>query len=157
MKKTILMTALLSGVVMTAAAAQGAEQRERPDFATLDLNGDGGITLEEMQAQGAAWFAEADTDGDGALSVAEMTAAAQARAADRAAQMLERLDANGDGLLQQSEMQPRGGAGMERMFSRLDSNEDGTITEAEFAAAKERFGERRGGRHGEGHGPRGRG
>ena len=153
MKTTILMAALLSGVVMTAAAAQGAEHRERPDFATLDINGDGGITLEEMQAQGAARFAEADTDGDGALSVAEMTAAAQARAADRAAQMLERLDDNGDGLLQQSEMQPRGGAGMERMFSRLDVDENGIISAAEFEAAKERMGRR----HGEGHGPRGRG
>lgn len=157
MKKTILMAALLSGVVMTAAAAQGAEHRERPDFATLDINGDGGVTLEEMQARGAARFAEADTDADGALSVAEMTAAAQARAADRAAQMLERLDANGDGLLQQSEMQPRGGAGMARMFSRLDTNDDGSISEAEFAAAKERFGEGRGGHQGKGHGPRGRG
>ena len=62
MKKTILMAALLSGVVMTAAAAQGAEDRGRPDFATLDLNGDGGVTLEEMQAQAAARFADADVD-----------------------------------------------------------------------------------------------
>lgn len=157
MKTTILMAALLSGVVITAAAAQGAGPRERPDFATLDLNGDGGVTLEEMQGQGAARFAQADTDGDGALSLAEMTAQAQAQAAERAAQMLARLDENGDGLLQQSEMQPRGGDRLERMFSRFDTDADGTISADEFEAAKEQFGQGRGHRDGEGRGPRGRG
>lgn len=150
MKTTILMATLLSGVVMTAAAAQGPGHQNRPDFATLDMDGDGGITLEEMQTHGQLRFEEADIDGDGALSVAEITAAAQARAA----RMLERLDADGDGLLQPSEMQARRGAGFARMFERIDADGDGAITESEFEAAKERFGERRGGK---GHGPRDRG
>ncbi|WP_439154782.1 EF-hand domain-containing protein [Yoonia sp.] len=157
MKTTILLTALLSGAMMTAAAAQGAGHQNRPDFATLDLNSDGGVTMEEMQAQGQARFTAADTDGDGALSVAEMTAAAQARAGARAAQMLERLDSNGDGLLQQAEMQPRGGARLDRMFARLDADADGMISEAEFAAAQDHFGGGKGMHRGDGHGPRDRG
>lgn len=152
MKKTILVAALLSGVVITAAAAQGAGQQNRPDFATLDMDGDGGITMEEMQARGQARFSATDTDGDGALSLEELTAAAQARAVARAAQMLERMDTNGDGLLQQAEMQTRGGAGLERMFARLDADSDGVISEDEFSAAKERFSARNGMHRDGGHG-----
>lgn len=153
MKNTILVAALLTGVVTTAAAAQGAGHQNRPDFATLDLNGDGSITLEELNAQGQARFAATDTDGDGALSLEELTAAAQARAVARAAQMLERMDTNGDGLLQQAEMQPRGGAGLERMFARLDADSDGVISEAEFAPAQERFAARKGRFRDGGNGP----
>lgn len=157
MKTTILIAALLSGAMMTAAVAQGAGHQNRPDFATLDLNSDGGVTMEEMQTQGQARFAAADTDGDGALSVAEMTAAAQARAGARAAQMLGDLDTNGDGLLQQAEMQPRGGDRLDRMFTRLDADADGAISEAEFAAARDHTGAGMGTHRGHGHGAPDRG
>ena len=154
MKNTILRAALLAGVVMSAGAAQAQGHRDRPDFATLDANGDGVVTMAELQAQGDARFAARDTNGDGALSAAELQAAGAEHAAERAARMLERLDANGDGLLQQSELQARGGDRMAQMFDRADANDDGAISEAEFAAAKER--RREGGRrHGEGRGPRG--
>lgn len=155
MKTQILMAALVAGVVMTAGAASaqgfGGEHGERPDFATLDANGDGGITLDELQAQGAARFAEHDTDGDGALSAEELIAAANGRAADRAAQMIARLDANDDGVLQQEEMRPRGGDMGARMFGRVDADNDGILTEAEFEAAMDRHGDHRG------HGMRDRG
>ena len=149
MKKRILMIALFSGTVMMAGAVQAQGQRGGPDFATLDADGDGILTQEEMESRGAARFAEADTDGDGGLSADELTAAAAARAAERTARMLERLDTNGDGLLQQTEMQPRGDrAG--KMFERMDTDGDGGISEAEFDAARARLMERRGERHGQG-------
>ena len=144
MKTRILMAALLSGLVVVAGAAQADNHRERPDFATLDANGDGVVTLEELQARGEARFAEMDTNGDGALSAEELTAAADARAADRVTRMIERFDENGDGLLQQAELPERGGDRAERMFERVDADEDGAISEEEFEAVKERFGERRG-------------
>ena len=154
MKRQILMAALLSGLVVAAGAASADGHRgERPDFATLDLNGDGMLSLEELQNQGEARFAAADTNGDGGLSAEELIAAAGARAAERAEQMIERHDENGDGVLQIDEM-PRPGDRADRMFDRVDADEDGLISEAEFEAAKDRMGERRGGRD---HGSRGRG
>ena len=109
MKSKILMAALLSSVVLAAGAAQAEEHRERPDFATLDLNSDGSLSLEELQAQGQARFANVDANADGALSAEELIAAAGNRASDRAARMIERHDDNGDGLLQIDEMPRRGG------------------------------------------------
>lgn len=157
MKRQILMAAVLSGLVIAAGAASADNQRgegERPDFATLDLNGDGALSLEELQAQRDARFAEIDTDGDGGISAEEMIAHAGQRAEDRAARMIERLDENGDGVLQMDEMPDRGADRAERMFDRIDENEDGVISAEEFEAAKERMGDRRGDR---GKGPRGRG
>ena len=163
MKTPILMAAIVAGfgLVGTDAQAQG-----RADFATLDSNGDGQITMEELAAQGAARFATADTNGDGALSEAELLARASERAEGRAAsivaRMLERLDANEDGLIQQTEMPTPDGTRAERRFERADANDDGAISAEEFEAASERGGDgRRGhkggkrGGHGEGRGGRG--
>ena len=142
MKTKILMAALLAGLVATAGAVQAQSERERPDFATLDLNGDGALTLEEMQAQGEARFAATDANGDGALSVEELIVTANERSAGRVGQMIERLDANGDGALQPDEMPIRGGGRLERMFDRVDADDNGAISEEEFEIAKERRGNR---------------
>ncbi|WP_342068627.1 EF-hand domain-containing protein [Yoonia algicola] len=159
MKTKILTAALLSGLVLAAGAAQAENHRERPDFATLDVNGDGALTLEEMQSRSQARFADMDTDGDGALSADEMAAQATTRAAERAAAMIARFDDNADGLLQQGEMPSRGERRAAQMFDRVDADSDGVISAEEFEAAKARMGERRGegrGNH-RGDGPRDRG
>lgn len=155
MKIRMMTAALLSGVVLAAGAAQAENHRERPDFATLDLNGDGALTLEEMQSRGQARFAEMDANGDGALSAEELSAAAAARAADRAAMMISRFDDDGDGLLQQEEMPTRAENRAARMFDSVDADGDGTISAEEFDAAKMRMGERHG--QGRGHGSKDRG
>ncbi|MFT6076523.1 MAG: Ca2+-binding EF-hand superfamily protein [Yoonia sp.] len=143
MKSKILMAALLSGAVLAAGAAQAKEHRERPDFVTLDLNGDGSLSLEELQAQGQARFANVDTNADGALSAEELIAAARDRASERAARMIERQDDNGDGVLQIDEMPSRGdGDRAEQMFERVDADSDGAISQEEFETAKERQGGR---------------
>ena len=129
MKTIILSAALVAGFALSADA-QG--RGPGPDFATLDRDGDGRITLEELEGQAEARFAAADANGDGGLSAEEMAAAMQARMGERAARMLERLDTDGDGLLQPAEMRPRGGEGMERMFGHLDADGDGAISAAEF-------------------------
>ena len=163
MKTKVLMAAVIAGLLVTAGAvsAQGRPGGgERPDFATLDANGDGMITVEELAAVHANRFANMDADGDGAVSLEELIAAANARASAQASQMLERMDENGDGLLQADEMQPPRGPSADRMLSHMDEDGDGMISEEEFdAKAQERGG--RGGRGDRGdrgnHGHKGRG
>lgn len=148
MKTQVLITAMAVGLSLTAfdAAAFGrGGGAERPDFATLDANNDGQLTMEELRNARAAMFAAADTNGDGALSAEEMTAAAQARQADRIARMIERFDENGDGQLQADEMpQRRGGDRMERRmtraFERADADENGTLSAEEFEEMKPKGG-----------------
>lgn len=163
MKTPLLMAAIVAGFGL---AGTGAQAQDRPDFATLDTNGDGLLTQDELAAQGAARFAAADTNGDGALSEAELlaraTARTEGRAAEMVARMLERLDANEDGQIQQSELPEPNADRAERRFTRADANDDGAISAEEFEAATERGrdgrrghkGGKRGG-HGEGRGGRG--
>lgn len=109
----------------------------RPGFETLDADGDGQITRDEMQARHEARFARADADGDGRLTRDEMLAAAQKRAERRIDRMLARHDSDGDGALDEAEMAGmRKGRMMERMFDHMDADGDGAISRAEFDSAR---------------------
>lgn len=150
MKSTVLIAAIAAGLTLTAldVSAEGrGGPREKPEFSTLDTDGNGSITLEELENAGAARFAAMDTDGNGALSATELAAAQEAKMAERAAMMIEKMDENDDGELQADEMKPRGrGDNAERMFDHMDENEDGAISQEEYDAAGEGRGERGKGR-----------
>lgn len=146
MKTQILMAVIVAGFTLSMVPASAQDRGEQPDFATLDANSDGTITLEELRNRAANRFAEADSNGDGALSAEELTAQMSARAADGAARMIERMDGNEDGLLQLSEIPQRDGDRAERMFERADADGDGEISEEEFDVVKERRGDRKGGK-----------
>jgi len=174
MKKVLVLAAvsatLLGSVAFAAGQGKGnmggmgmagGQRMAQLSFADLDTNGDGQLTLDELTARPADHFASADANGDGGLSADEMTemmlSQMQDRIATMAAQMVTRLDANKDGLVQANEMKPMGneGAGLERMFSIMDVNGDGAVSEEEFDLVTQRLGQmqqRMGERGGEGHG-----
>ncbi|KMK68104.1 EF-hand domain-containing protein [Puniceibacterium sp. IMCC21224] len=147
----VLAVALSLGGVAAQAHDRGGDRKDREAprqilmFDEMDTNGDGEITLDEIEAQGAARFATADTDGDGLLSADELAAQAQARKAERMAareaemteRMIERRDANDDGMLSPEEMQGRRDPA--DMFKRVDANGDGVVTAVEFADATKRM------------------
>lgn len=110
---------------------------EQMSFEKLDTDGNGQITLEEMQNRGKDRFSEMDTNQDGKISQAEMEAHAQKRSADRAAEMIERFDKDGDGMLSMDEM-PGSDRG-ERMFERVDQDSSGGISEEEFDEVRNRM------------------
>lgn len=130
-------------LTVLAAAAQG-EERHRGSghdhammFETIDADGNGEITLEEMQQHRAQRFDGADTDKDGKLSRAELEAQAAERIAARIDRMISRHDADGDGMLAPDELaRPEQSA---RMFERMDADRSGGISAEEMEQAKSRM------------------
>lgn len=153
MKKT---TMALSGVALTAATAVGAygvalandadhggpdraerraEMMERM-FVRMDVNEDGAIDADEIDAARGARFSAIDTDGDGVISSDEMKAHAMERAAKRADARFAKLDANDDGGVDPAEMTATHDGRHKGMFERMDADGDGRVTREEAAAAK---------------------
>ncbi len=115
-------------------------------FEGLDTDGDGLVSHMEFSERdgrrGPRIFEHADANGDGAVSLEEMQAAVDervdehhARASEHMEMMFAAMDTNEDGLVTREEAETHA-------FSRADSNGDGYISEDE---AREMH-ERRGGR-----------
>ncbi len=108
-------------------------------FLSMDANGDGKVTAEEIDAFRAEQFKTADTDGDGFLSKDELLAAAMTRMQERMAQRIDKMiahdDKDGDGKISLAEQD--GNPRMDRMFSRLDKDGDGALSTEELAAIGE--------------------
>lgn len=151
MKQALVLAGLIAlGFTITAgdvAAKEGRGQGARISFSELDSDGDGKITVEELQARQVAQLTEADANSDGFLSAEELVAQMQGRDAERAerriARMIDRLDSNDDGQLSLEEAQARNDDS--RMIDRLDADKDGAVSEEEFAEARGKRGHGKGG------------
>lgn len=148
--KSFLMIA--AGAALALPAAAHADHHGRQG---VDADGDGIVTMAEVEAHTAQRFARLDADGNGAITQAEieqMRAMMHERRAERMAeggkdgerrkrrggrggqgQMFERADSNGDGQVTLAEFQA---PALER-FAKHDTNNDGAIDADERAAARE--------------------
>lgn len=153
--KTALIAALAGVFAVTATAPAFAaqdpakkEKRLTRMIKRADINGDGKISQSELARGLAVTFAALDTNKDGALSTDEVSNAKasmkahrkQARAAGegrihfvkfpakRMSKRFDKIDANGDGKLSESEL----ARVSERMFKRRDKDGDGYLTNADF-------------------------
>ncbi|MDJ0920533.1 MAG: EF-hand domain-containing protein [Henriciella sp.] len=147
--RRLSIAALLSlGVASFVATALAQNDPGRPDgpasprLEAFDTNGDGAISMAEIEAGRDARFAEADTNSDGGISYEEFVAQSEQRRAERQIrrqeQMFARLDANADGLVTPDEMEARGKGRLEKMFEQADTDQDGVLSAEELEAAKER-------------------
>lgn len=113
----------------------------RIDLKQFDANGDGKISLDEIQSGRKAEAAALDANGDGKLSADELVAGEMRRIQTgveaRVKARIAALDTDGDGMLSAAElaMPPA----PSRMFERLDANNDGVLSEDELAAAGPRM------------------
>ena len=141
-------------IVLTAIPASAERGHNRhgmgwmgteASFEQLDADGDGMVTQEEFDAKRTEMFAAQDADGDGALSEEELTAAIMKRIQDSAkgmaANAIEKLDDDNDGMLSQSEM--KSWTGRKNLFEHIDDDGDGSLSRSEFDHEGDRDGKRR--------------
>lgn len=155
--KSTLLAALLAGATFGAlpafaqdapppAADRPAPEGDWPrfDLSRFDTNGDGKVSLEEIQQARNAQVGAVDANGDGKLSFDEMVEmelrAVRPSIEARVRARIEMQDADGDGLLSAAELATP--PAHKRMFERLDANKDGVVTEEEIGAARERMRDR---------------
>ena len=149
-------TAVITAVVLTTAGGAFARGGEGgAAFDKMDANGDGFVTEAEFAAAKTERFNNLDANSDGGISIDEMIAHATERAAEmgkevsadrveaRVGKMFEKMDADGDGLIQPSEQR---GPEFAELLEKLDANEDGQLSKEEMAEmrGKGKFGKDRG-------------
>ena len=119
--KKIVISALALSVALGAGAAMARGMGEKgkmgpramPSFEEMDRDGNGQITLEDMQAFAEARRAEMD----------ERPAERMKNRAERGQRMFERVDANSDGVVDAGEY----AAFTERMAQRMDHRGKGRL------------------------------
>lgn len=105
-----------------------------------DINGDGKVTVAEINDDQSRIFTAMDVDNDGSLSTDEMKRRGRLLQAYRTTTLFDLMDANGDGKLSLKEIQ----APTRRWFKRYDANNDGAMEASEVPARHGRRGRGRG-------------
>ena len=121
------MNARLTALIMAVVATAGSSSAFAQAGFGLDANGDGRITLAEMQAAREARMLRADADHDGRISKAEFTAAMQGRFGQRGASpegLFSKMDLNGDGFITKEEIDQA----TARRFAAADTARQGYVT-----------------------------
>jgi hypothetical protein len=144
--KEIMLAAGFVAVLVTAADAQRAQQRSRPEieaereqarFRAMDVDKDGVITRHEWRGNARA-FDRFDINHDGVLSGAEIWIPGTVNQTGVERELLtlfHRADANNDGRLGRNEWW-----GDAATFARVDRDRDGVLTPAEFLGTEETVG-----------------
>jgi Ca2+-binding EF-hand superfamily protein len=122
-----------AGAVTVADAQEGRRQGPTGGgmrFEQSDTNNSGDVSFEEFAAAMRRLdFPRTDADRDGRLTVGEVADEIERMRAERMARrLIERFDANGDGVLTQAEIESR----QRKMFALLDRNDDGKIVRDEM-------------------------
>ncbi len=122
-------------------AAPSQQSRAVERFMLLyDINGDGKVTVAEINDDQSRIFAAMDVDNDSSLSTDEMKRRGRSLQAYRTTTLFDLMDANGDGKLSLKEVQ----APTRRWFKRYDVNNDGAMEASEVPARHGRRGRGRG-------------
>lgn len=103
-----------------------------------DINGDGKVTVAEINDDQSRIFTAMDVDNDSSLSTDEMKRRGRSLQTYRTTTLFDLMDTNGDGKLSLNEVQ----APTRRWFKRYDVNNDGAMEASEVPARHGRRGRR---------------
>ncbi len=103
-----------------------------------DINGDGKITIAEINTDQARIFTALDVNDDKRMSVDEIRRRGRSLQIYRTTTLFDLLDANGDGKLSVTEVQ----APSKRWFKRYDKNANGIMEADEIPEGRRRGGRR---------------
>ncbi len=115
------------------------------DFDAIDANANGAISKAEIKAHGLSRAQKMDTNNDGNLSEDELKASFEENGKEgkrakrmerRIGKMLERADANDDGVLSIAEMTGHREARLDKMFEKLDADSNGELSKDELENAR---------------------
>ncbi len=167
MKKSALTALAVSiavgGLGLTTVASAQPRGDKMPSFEMFDTNGDGVITLAEIEAIGAEKFAKSDTNGDGFLDADELNGQMMmTRGEGRRGMGLGhgqegakwQKGGRGDTELMQAQRGERMDLAIKHMLERADTDGDGKLDADELKAQMMARGEGRRGM-GRGHGQEG--
>ena len=126
---TLLAMTYMIALVPIAACAKSADQAA-PSAKNKAGERSAGVTFQDFVKRHEKKLLADDTDGDGKISLAEFVAVAKTGKGDPA-KRFAKIDRNGDGLLDKSEID----AMLEHRFKSLDTNKDGVASAEERAAA----------------------
>lgn len=132
---------LAAAAAVTFALAGGVALAGPGKFSKADKDGDGKVSVAEIDERHKEFLAKADADKDGFVTEAEMEAMHEARKAEMQAKRFP--DANKDGFVDRREYEDAARA----RFAELDKNGDGRVSEEEMRAGHSRG-------HGRDHGRR---
>lgn len=121
----------------------GMSRRAARMLRLFDLNGDGKISIAEINTDQARIFTALDINDDKSMSVDEIRRRGRSLQIFRTTTLFDLLDANGDGKLSVTEVQ----APSQRWFKRYDANGDGVMEASEIPSGHHH----RGGRGKRGH------
>ena len=157
MNRLYSMVFLIAGAVAMPAMADGhgdhrkGDERMKNAAKQMDANNDGAISFDEFRMPDGRDAPEMrmDANGDGEITRDEVSQVATQRT-EEALTRFDALDADGDGVVTQSERR-------RAAFNRMDGDGDGQITKSEFREARKdrrRMMQERGGHPGHGKGQR---
>jgi hypothetical protein len=114
---------LVPGLVWAQPCGMGAANR----MAYFDGNGDGRVTVSELQARRAELFDLADANRDGVLDAAELNNLGPVPGCRSGVFRLQRHDRNADGVVSRSEYMDQ----LPFWFARADLNRDAVVESTE--------------------------
>jgi len=113
----LAVSAALPGIALAATGEDNGDKHMKDRFDRLDKDGNGRVDQEEFKAGGEILFARMDVDGDGVITMAELE---EHERAERIAKRFERMDADSDGKVTTDEFAQAGAKLFQRLDENED-------------------------------------